>query len=119
MRDHTSLEAWREARAVVSACLFLSRQYWKPWSTALWGQVSRSALSVQLNIAEGYAFGPGGRWRHHLAIAYASAVETLDILRTLREEGLVPDGATSEAELRCQRCQRLLRGLSRKANSGE
>jgi len=81
--------------------------------------LSRASLSGQLNIAEGYAFGPGGKWRHHLAIAYASAVETLDILRTLREEGLIPEGTARQAELRCQRCQRLLRGLSRKASPSQ
>lgn len=48
-------------------------------------QVRRSALSVQLNIAEGYASGPGARFRSHLTIAYASAVETTDVLELLQD----------------------------------
>jgi four helix bundle protein len=37
-------------------------------------------LSVQLNIAEGYALRSPKRFRNHLDIAYASAVEMRDLL---------------------------------------
>ena len=44
-------------------------------------RVQRSSLSVQLNIAEGYAFfSDSATWRKHLRIAYGSAVETDDLL---------------------------------------
>lgn len=42
-------------------------------------------MSVQLNIAEGYAFGDGPTFVRHLRIAYGSAVETGDILVLLRD----------------------------------
>jgi four helix bundle protein len=38
---------------------------------------------VQLNIAEGYALKSSKRFRYHLDIAYASAVETAELLKWL------------------------------------
>jgi four helix bundle protein len=54
-------------------------------------QMKRSALSTQLNLAEGYAFGRGPRCRHHWRIAYGSSVETTEVLELLRELGDLDD----------------------------
>ena len=56
-------------------------------------QLRRAALSVQLNIAEGFASGRSPRCRQHLRIAYGSAVETTDVLDLLIE--LKPDAAAT------------------------
>jgi four helix bundle protein len=40
---------------------------------------------VQLNIAEGYAFGDSPTFTRHLGIAYGSAVETGELLRLAAE----------------------------------
>ena len=83
MQDHRSLIAWQRAREVV---LDLSRRrhsLWRRNTSAMLDQLQRSALSAQLNLAEGYAWRPGRRWQNHLAIAYASAVETTDLLDLL------------------------------------
>ncbi len=56
MRDHTSLFAWQEAEAVCLAVIDLGKIYWRPPVSHLYWQLSRSSLSVQLNIAEGYSF---------------------------------------------------------------
>ena len=56
MRDHRSLEAWREARTV-----------------------------VQLNIAEGYAYADSPSFTRHLRIAYGSSVETGELLEIALE----------------------------------
>src|ERR1041385_4851919 len=80
MRDHTSLIAWQEARQVASDILDLSETRWTPALGAVWGQLQRSSLSVQLNIVEGYALGTGALFTKHLRIAYGSAVETGELL---------------------------------------
>ena len=46
---------WQKARRVALAAFRLSATAWKPWCAAMFWQLQRSALSVQLNIAEGYA----------------------------------------------------------------
>jgi four helix bundle protein len=55
MRDHKSLLAWQEAHAVVLALLHAIRQVKYAYSNPIFDQLQRAALSVQLNIAEGYA----------------------------------------------------------------
>jgi four helix bundle protein len=68
----------------------------------------RAALSIRLNIAEGFALADLGRFGNHLAIAYGSAVETEDILELAMEEGILPELLAQEIVARCQRCERLL-----------
>jgi four helix bundle protein len=91
MRDHTSLKAWQSAREVAVASARLCRHYWKPWASAAYEQLQRASLSVQLNIAEGYALRSVGRTRQLWLTAYGSAVETVDCLVMLKELGAAPD----------------------------
>ena len=111
MRDHRSLEAWKEARKVSLAALDASRVHWKPYAAALFGQFQRAALSVQLNIAEGYALGTRRSFANHLRIAYGSAIETEEILELALEKRILPEDKTRETIESCTRCQRLLLGL--------
>ena len=101
MRNHKSLLAWQEAHAVVVAVF----------------PGIRRALSVQLNIAEGYALRTTKRFRNHLDIAYGSAVETAELLELSTELHLLPDDLTASALQRCHQCQRLLRGLIKHVRS--
>ena len=111
MRDHTSLLAWQEAKQVASGVLDLSVSHWSPPLGAVWAQLQRASLSVQLNIAEGYALGTTGLFTKHLRIAYGSAVETGELLDHLSTRlRPVPDHLPTMAA-RCQRSQRLLLGL--------
>ena len=91
--------------------LDLSETHWKPALGAAWGQLQRCSLSVQLNIAEGYALGTTPLFNKHLRIAYGSAVETGEVLDHLVQR-LRPEPPTlKQIILRCQRSQRLLLGL--------
>jgi len=114
VRDHTSLVAWQQANAVVRIVFRATRYHWKPWAATLFGQLQRSALSVQLNIAEGYARRQSGPFRNHLEIAYGSAQETADLLRLLQDEEVVPPELAQEALAHCIRGQKLIRGLLRR-----
>ena len=111
MRDHRSLEAWKEARKVSLAALDACREHWKPHAAALFGQFQRAALSVQLNIAEGYALGSRKHFANHLRIAYGSAVETGELLELARKKRILPNEIATEIIESCSRCQRLLLGL--------
>ena len=79
MRDHKSLVAWQVANDVVRGVLRACRFRWRPYAAALFDQLQRSSLSVQLNIAEGYALREHRRFCYHLRVAYGSAVETGDL----------------------------------------
>jgi len=116
MRDHRSLHAWQEARAVVLGTIELSRSSWKPYASALFSQLQRASLSVQLNIAEGYAFGESPTYTRHLRIAYGSAVETGELLETALKAHVIPVDPGMTLLMRNRRSQRLLLGMLRSRN---
>jgi four helix bundle protein len=84
---------------------------------ALFGQIQRSSLSVQLNIAEGYAYKRGPTYLKHFRIAYGSAIETLDLLRTMTKCGAMPGTISETLTPRCDRSCRLVLGLIRSKRS--
>jgi four helix bundle protein len=85
------LQAWQEARTVVLGALTLVREAWKPYASALFSQLQRASLSVQLNIAEGYAYANSPSFSRHLAIAYGSAVETGELLEIAIDAGIIAE----------------------------
>jgi len=66
VRDHKSILAWQEAHKVTDAVFDGARTSWKPFAAAVFAQLQRASLSVQLNIAEGYALRSSRRFRNHL-----------------------------------------------------
>ena len=111
MRDYQSLEAWREARTTCLAVIGLSREHWKPWASALFGQLQRASLSVQLNIAEGATYGDSPTFTRFLGIAYGSAVETGNLIELMSDSGALPGSAAADLLAHSRRCQRLLVGM--------
>jgi four helix bundle protein len=115
MRDHKSLLAWQEANAVVRAVMVATRGRRHPCVD----QLQRAALSVQLNIAEGYALRSSKRFRNHLDIAYASAVETAELLELTSEIELLPADQGKATIQRCGRCQSLILGLIKRLRKSQ
>ena len=111
LRDHKSILAWQEAHKVTDAVFDGVRANWKPFAATVFGQLQRASLSVQLNIAEGYALRSARRFRNHLEIAYGSAVETGELLELAIRKRMLPDDLSHQALENCRRCQRLLLGL--------
>ncbi len=89
----------------------LARLSWKPHASALFSHLQRASLSVQLNIAEGYAYGSSPSFAHHLTIAYGSAVETGELLEIALDAELIPLEVRTGLLERNHRSQRLLLGM--------
>ncbi|HKU61169.1 MAG TPA: four helix bundle protein, partial [Gemmatimonadales bacterium] len=111
VRDHKSMEAWQEANKVVREVLTLSRVHWKPHGGAIINQLQRASLSVQLNIAEGYAYGDSATYTKFLGIAYGSAVETLELLELAGGAGIFPKEPTTSLMRHAQSSRNLLLAL--------
>ncbi len=114
MRDHKSLIAWQRSHTVVCAVLRASVKHWKPSAQAVFSQLQRASLSVQLNIAEGHARKTPALFRNHLRIAYGSAVETVELLELALEAGILPDMPTRETLSYVIETRALLLGLLRR-----
>jgi four helix bundle protein len=117
MRDHKSLLAWKRARAVVDIVVEIGLHHWTPPAGAVIGQLSRSSLSTQINIAEGYALRSGPRFRYHLNVAYGSAVESTELLELLLDHRLAPEPLVEQALRNAREVQALTLGLLRKYSS--
>ena len=113
MRSHRTLLAWQEAREVSRACIRLAQARPTPSAAPLLNQLERAAISVQVNIAEGYGLATAPQFRRHLRIAYGSALEAGELFELGLDTGVI---APEHAHVlgRCQKSQRLLLGLLKK-----
>jgi four helix bundle protein len=111
VQNHTTLRAWQEAHAISIEVIRLSKSSWKPYAAALFSQLQRASLSVQLNIAEGYTFGASPTFMRHLGIAYGSAVETGELLRLALETEILQEGSARVLLKRVQETERLPLGM--------
>ena len=111
MRDHRSLIAWQRARGFVLAVQRVTTRLWRPALAHFIDQLRRSALSVQLNIAEGYGLATPLLFRKHLTISYGSSIEAVDVLDLLR--ALLPGEEKDLRELQAQgeECSRIVLAL--------
>ena len=111
MVSHKSLKAWQEAEWVSSTVIDISKAHWKPYAQAVFNQLQRASLSVQINIAEGYSYTNTPTYVKHLSIAYGSSIETGELLELLAKKEIVPEGEVRQIVERCCNSQRLILGL--------
>ena len=83
MRSHRDLIAWQRAHEVALGAFRYGARHWNPSNAAAIDQLRRAALSVELNLVEGYAHGRGPRCKNHFKIALGSAAETLAAIEFL------------------------------------
>jgi four helix bundle protein len=114
MQSHRTLQAWQHANAVVNAVISMSFTSWRPQLSPVFSQLQRASLSAQINIAEGYAFGPSRTMNHHLQIAYGSAVETGDLLFVLSQNHLADELLARQAAESCIKSQQVIMGMLRR-----
>lgn len=114
MRDHRSLVAWQKASTVCHWSIRAATRHWRPPHRVVFDRLIRAALNVQLHIAEGHALRSNEQFKRHLRLAYGAVVETIDLLRLLDEEHLVPTQEVVEALRAADQGRADLLGLLRK-----
>lgn len=102
---------------MVLGTIELARHSWRPYAAALFSQLQKASLSVQLNIAEGYAFGESPTYTRHLRIAYGSAVEAGELLEIALKAHVVDVDIGTGVLTRNRRSQRLLLGMLRRGRT--
>ena len=69
---------------------------------------------MQLNIAEGFAYGDSPSYTRFLGVAYGSAVETIELLELARDSLILPSASVGELLRRARSSRNLLLALLKK-----
>ena len=91
MHRYRSLEVWKVARQLSLEVLATTDDHYHPKARSLFDQLRRSAVSIELNIVEGYALQTTSQFRRHLRIALGSAAETECVLELVSARQYLPD----------------------------
>lgn len=76
MRSYKSLIIWQKADNLVKEIYNISKDFPRSEIYGITSQLRRSALSIPLNIVEGYSRQSKKHFKNFLSIAYGSLVET-------------------------------------------
>jgi four helix bundle protein len=113
MYAYQRLEAWKRAHHGLMLTLSATDAAYHPRSRALFDQLKRAAISVEANIAEGYALGTVPLYKRHIRIALGSAAEAECLTRVAREAGYLPPPVVRELEMTFGQALASLSGLFR------
>ncbi len=113
MHDFKRLIVWQRAYALSAELIPLVDRFTGPGRFALGNQITRAAVSIPSNIAEGSGRYSDRELRRFLAIALGSAYELETQVMLARDVGLMPI-EISERHLRdVAEIQRMIHGLRR------
>ena len=116
--NYKSLEAYKEARALVLMVYRLLKKFPKEETYALCDQLRRAVISVPSNLAEGSGRYSTKEQLHFLEIAYGSLLEVecqMDIAHDLE---YISTDDLNEANLQIMRVAALLAGMRNKRVKG-
>lgn len=107
------IEAWREARLLVSSIYNLARGPRLAADKSLRDQLQRAAVSVMANIAEGFERGSNRQFIQYLLQARGSAGEVRSLLYVAHDLHLIGEEEFQNAMERATLVARLLSGFVR------
>src|SRR5467141_931375 len=113
MHSYRRLEAWKQAHAALRLTLRATDEAYHGKSRALFDQLKRAAISVEANIAEGYALGTVPLYKRHIRIALGSAAEAECLIRVAGEAGYLPPPVVRDLEATFGQALASLSGLFR------
>jgi four helix bundle protein len=85
------IQAWQKARVLVKAVYSVSNSGGFAKDFGLRDQIRRAAVSIMLNIAEGFARKTNREFIQFLVIAHGSTAEVQAALYVARDQGYITD----------------------------
>lgn len=105
------LEVWQEAVAYADAIYDITAQFPTHEQYGLISQLTRSAVSISANIAEGSGRTSSADFSRFVEIAYGSLMETISHLSIARRRTFVSHEAFQDRYQQAERLARMLSGL--------
>lgn len=114
MRSYRDLAAWQRAMEVIEEVYRLASMLPKEEVYGLRSQLTRAAVSIACNIAEGQGRMADREFAQYLRIARGSSTELQTLLELVVRIKLFDHSQVSRAEQLADDCSRLIAGLLRK-----
>ena len=111
MAMHERFEAWQAAHSLALEVFAVSDQWPRSELYVITAQVTRAALSIPCNIAEGAARQGRREFARYLNIALGSLAELRYLRRFSRDRGLCQEAQWQSLTALLERTGRLLFGL--------
>ncbi len=108
MRNFRELQVWQKAMEIAASTYSLTRSFPAEEKFGLVSQLSRAAVSISSNIAEGASRGSDRDFRRFLEIAIGSAFEVESQLLLSEKIGMVSTDQIEELLLLLNEEQRML-----------
>ncbi len=106
-----TLDVWKEAVKFASEIYDLTKQFPKSEIFGLTSQLTRAAVSVSLNIAEGSSRKSKIDFKMFIQISLGSLNEVVTCLYVAKNQGYVDNKAFSDTYARCEQISKMLYGF--------
>lgn len=113
MKDFKKLEVWKKSMSLTKTVYSLAKLLPKEERYGLYSQVTRSAVSIPSNIAEGSAKSSDKEYKRYLEIALGSSFELETQLLLIQELKLIDKNIGQTITQTCE-VQKMLQGFIRK-----
>jgi four helix bundle protein len=110
MHNFKNLEVWKKSMLLAKKVYILADLLPEKEKYGFYGQITRSAVSIPSNIAEGTGKSSSKDFKRYLEIALGSACELETQLILLQEMKLICQEISFEINLTCE-IQKMLNGL--------
>jgi four helix bundle protein len=114
VRSHKDLDVWQMAMALVEQVYALAGRFPASEKYGLVSQITRSAVSIPANIAEGHARGTRRDYAHFISIARGSLMETETYILLAVRLGFVDQGSVDNLMELITRISKMLGSLRRR-----
>ena len=111
LQSYRELVVWQESMDLAETIYRCSPQLPREETYWMRSQLTRAAVSIPANIAEGQARHSTGEFLHFLGIARGSLAELETLLTLCGNLDLLPEENVTDALKRCEETSKLLTGL--------